>query len=75
VKSEDSELQTDGAEHRKARVVSSVLVNGTMSGGVSDVSGKQHLLLPIPCLYGSADKTAAVPLRESCSDVSTCTCR
>jgi len=28
---EGSEFQTDGAEHRKARFASSVLVNGTVS--------------------------------------------
>jgi len=33
---EGSEFQTDGAEHRKACFAISVLVNGTVSSGVSD---------------------------------------
>ena len=34
--SEGSEFQTEGAEHRKARVASSVLVNGTVISVVSE---------------------------------------
>jgi len=33
---EGSEFQTDGAEHRKARFASLVLVNGTVNSKVSD---------------------------------------
>ena len=33
---ESSELQTDGAAHRKARFANSVLVIGTVSSKVSD---------------------------------------
>jgi len=36
VMNEDSEFQTDGAAHRKARFASSVLVNGTVNSKVSD---------------------------------------
>jgi len=36
VMNEGSEFQTDGADHWKARFVSSVLANGTGSGKVSD---------------------------------------
>jgi len=40
VTSGNYEFQTDGAEHRKARFSSSVLVNGTVSSGVSQSSTK-----------------------------------
>jgi len=33
---EGSEFQTDGAAHRKARFVNSVLMNGTVNSKVSD---------------------------------------